>query len=140
MQTNLDLNQGIDECKVAELNWGEPLPENVPHKPDVLLLAGEPLFILSFNLILSFLNYHSFLSTDCVYLEVAFQPLVDTMIEMSTKDTEILVSLPFLNTSQFQLNLLSIFLFFPFRSVLLSKTKKGKFHASSFWILSLDSV
>ena len=45
---------------------GQPLPPTVPHKPHVLLLA------------------------DCVYLEVAFQPLVDTMADLSTPDTEIL--------------------------------------------------
>ena len=38
----------------------------MPKHPDILLLA------------------------DCVYLEVAFQPLVDTMVEMSTPQTEIL--------------------------------------------------
>jgi hypothetical protein len=68
MQKNLELNTGIDPCFVEELNWGEPLPSNVPQKPDVLLLA------------------------DCVYLEIAFQPLVDTMIDLSTTETEILVS------------------------------------------------
>lgn len=52
-------------CKVDELNWGEPLPPSIP-PPDVLLLA------------------------DCVYLESAFQPLIDTMVELSRPDTEIL--------------------------------------------------
>ncbi|PWN28529.1 hypothetical protein BDZ90DRAFT_213789, partial [Jaminaea rosea] len=69
MERNLQLNSPgmLDPCHVAELNWGEfPLPQNVPSKPDVLLLA------------------------DCVYLEVAFQPLVDTMIALSTAQTEIL--------------------------------------------------
>lgn len=74
MAENLALNrQGMDPCYVAELNWGEPIPPTsastppVPPKPDVLLLA------------------------DCVYLETAFQPLVDTMVDLSTKETEILV-------------------------------------------------
>ncbi|KAK0566388.1 Protein-lysine N-methyltransferase efm6 [Tilletia horrida] len=80
MQRNLTLNEEAtpgDEaggapnglptpCVVRELNWGEPLPTDVPSKPEVLLLA------------------------DCVYLEVAFQPLVDTMVELSTPETEIL--------------------------------------------------
>lgn len=32
------------------------------------------------------------LRSDCVYLEAAFLPLVETMVEMSTPNTEILVS------------------------------------------------
>ncbi|CAO1613531.1 unnamed protein product [Parajaminaea phylloscopi] len=66
MDQNLKLNPGMDLCHVAELNWGEPIPEGIPAKPDVLLLA------------------------DCVYLEVAFQPLVDTMRDLSDDHTEIL--------------------------------------------------
>ncbi|PWN35116.1 uncharacterized protein FA14DRAFT_167464 [Meira miltonrushii] len=67
MAQNLDLNPDLRErCIVAELNWGEAVPEDVTTHPDVLLLA------------------------DCVYLEIAFQPLVDTMVEMSTPQTEIL--------------------------------------------------
>ncbi|PWY99776.1 hypothetical protein BCV70DRAFT_200689 [Testicularia cyperi] len=87
MRENLTLNPFPpvpgETCVVEELNWGEPLPPapspsassalnsnsnstQVPPKPDVLLLA------------------------DCVYLESAFQPLVDTMVELSSKDTEIL--------------------------------------------------
>lgn len=66
MTKNLELNPDMDPCHVAELNWGEPLPEHVPHKPDVLLLA------------------------DCVYLEVAFQPLIDTMRDLALPQTEIL--------------------------------------------------
>lgn len=53
--------------RVEELNWGTPLPAfATPLLPHVLLLA------------------------DCVYLESAFQPLVDTMLALSTCDTEIL--------------------------------------------------
>ncbi|CAD6980359.1 unnamed protein product [Tilletia controversa] len=78
MQRNLELNEEVaraedgsgtglpSPCVVKELNWGEPIPEDVPSKPEVLLLA------------------------DCVYLEIAFQPLVDTMVELSTPSTEIL--------------------------------------------------
>ncbi|KAK0523591.1 Protein-lysine N-methyltransferase efm6 [Tilletia horrida] len=84
MQRNLELNEEVSAaeaeveagregrrglptpCEVRELNWGEPLPADVPAKPEVLLLA------------------------DCVYLEIAFQPLVDTMVELSTPETEIL--------------------------------------------------
>ncbi|TKY86458.1 hypothetical protein EX895_004607 [Sporisorium graminicola] len=54
--------------RVSELDWGHPVP--LAHfggaLPHVLLLA------------------------DCVYLESAFQPLIDTMVELSTTETEIL--------------------------------------------------
>ncbi|CAO1616917.1 unnamed protein product [Sympodiomycopsis kandeliae] len=74
MKENMELNNGaqMDPCYIAELNWGEPIPatekdqQRIPAKPDVLLLA------------------------DCVYLESAFQPLVDTMRDLSTTETEIL--------------------------------------------------
>jgi hypothetical protein len=69
MRTNLDMNPGMeDRCIIEELNWGESVPEGIPRQPDVLLLA------------------------DCVYLEVAFQPLVDTMVSMTNGQTEVLVS------------------------------------------------
>ena len=67
MEENVTLNPDmVDACHVAELNWGETLPESVPSKPDVILLA------------------------DCVYREEAFQPLVDTLCMLSTPSTEIL--------------------------------------------------
>lgn len=67
MAQNLDLNPALKRrCIVAELNWGQPIPADVPSHPDVLLLA------------------------DCVYLEIAFQPLVDTMRAMCTPETEVL--------------------------------------------------
>ncbi len=56
---------GRGELHVAELDWGSPIPASIP-APDVLLLA------------------------DCVYLEVAFQPLIDTMEALATSQTEIL--------------------------------------------------
>jgi predicted nicotinamide N-methyase len=69
MKRNLALNPSLMErCLVGELNWGERVPEGIPKQPDILLLA------------------------DCVYLEVAFQPLVDTLKEMAMETTEILVS------------------------------------------------
>lgn len=66
MKSNLALNPDMDPCHIAEVNWGEPIPSHVPSKPDVLLLA------------------------DCVYLEAAFQPLVDTMLDLCAPETEIL--------------------------------------------------
>ncbi|WFC98392.1 Protein-lysine N-methyltransferase efm6 [Malassezia yamatoensis] len=70
MEENAELNKRsmLDPCYIAELNWGKPIPNEVPQKPDVLLLA------------------------DCVYREEAFQPLVDTMYELASKKTEILFS------------------------------------------------
>ncbi|WFD42473.1 Protein-lysine N-methyltransferase efm6 [Malassezia psittaci] len=77
MEENAKLNKHsmLDPCYIAELNWyvlclfrGDPIPNEVPHKPDVLLLA------------------------DCVYREEAFQPLVDTMYDLASKETEILFS------------------------------------------------
>lgn len=70
MRENLHLNfpSSTDKdafVKVQELNWGTPLPPICAH-PDVLLLA------------------------DCVYLESAFAPLIQTMADLSTPDTEIL--------------------------------------------------
>ncbi|WFC93796.1 Protein-lysine N-methyltransferase efm6 [Malassezia brasiliensis] len=58
---------GLVGFLVAEVG-GEPIPSDIPPKPDVLLLA------------------------DCVYREEAFQPLVDTMVALSTPHTEILFS------------------------------------------------
>ena len=53
--------------RVAELDWAvEPDEMFTKPMPDVLLLA------------------------DCVYLEAAFQPLIDTMAALSTPETEIL--------------------------------------------------
>lgn len=67
MHTNAALNRDMqDPCHVAELNWGEALPADVPHRPDVVLMA------------------------DCVYREEAFQPLVDTLCLLATPATEIL--------------------------------------------------
>lgn len=56
----MKLNEGDrDPVHVSELVWGQPLPLEIPHKPDVILLA------------------------DCVYLESAFQPLVDTLYDLT---------------------------------------------------------
>lgn len=73
MRENLHLNfptsstssSGDAFVKVAELDWGTPISPEFG-QPDVLLLA------------------------DCVYLEIAFQPLVETMAALSTSETEIL--------------------------------------------------
>ncbi|KAI9063383.1 hypothetical protein FKP32DRAFT_1592443 [Trametes sanguinea] len=57
MKQNVSLN-GLDSCvSVAELNWGEPIPESLP-KPDLILAA------------------------DCVYFEPAFPLLVKTLADL----------------------------------------------------------
>ncbi|KAN0064590.1 Protein-lysine N-methyltransferase efm6 [Thecaphora frezii] len=68
MQENLALNVSDmpGQCFVDELDWGLPIRDTIPSHPDVLLLA------------------------DCVYRETAFQPLVDALLMLSTKQTEIL--------------------------------------------------
>ncbi|KAJ3225349.1 hypothetical protein HDU78_010684 [Chytriomyces hyalinus] len=72
MQTNVDLNlsESERECaKVIELKWGEPSPAEV---------LSEPVHII--------------LASDCVYLEAAFEPLLETLVELSTEGvTEILI-------------------------------------------------
>ncbi|KAG0267745.1 hypothetical protein DFQ27_008390 [Actinomortierella ambigua] len=67
MEANLQLNGLQQSTKALELNWGEPKPEDAPI-PDVILLA------------------------DCVYHEVAFQPLVQTLKDYSTRETCILLA------------------------------------------------
>jgi protein N-lysine methyltransferase METTL21A len=86
MRRNIILNHVSPSVSVAELNWschvsspsfsvlclpaslvrGQPLPETSMPLPDLILAA------------------------DCVYLEDAFAPLVQTLSDLSTEHTEIL--------------------------------------------------
>ncbi|KAI9269267.1 putative methyltransferase-domain-containing protein [Phascolomyces articulosus] len=69
MQQNIQLNRVQDKVEAKILDWGEF--EDVPEtcrSPDVIL------------------------ASDCVYLEVAFKPLVDTLISLATKETDIYMS------------------------------------------------
>ncbi|KAI9495872.1 putative methyltransferase-domain-containing protein [Zychaea mexicana] len=69
MQQNIGLNNVQDKVEASVLDWGEL--EKVPEAcraPDVIL------------------------ASDCVYLEVAFKPLVDTLLALADKDTEIYMS------------------------------------------------
>jgi predicted nicotinamide N-methyase len=61
LRTNTALNPHL-RCTVSQLDWGYPSSL----RPDILLLA------------------------DCVYLEPAFQPLVDTLAALATPQTTIL--------------------------------------------------
>ncbi|OAD79887.1 hypothetical protein PHYBLDRAFT_105709 [Phycomyces blakesleeanus NRRL 1555(-)] len=68
MKQNILLN-GLERKVDAQiLDWGTPLPESIMPLSDVIL------------------------ASDCVYLEIAFQPLVDTLVLLSTKETVIYLS------------------------------------------------
>lgn len=66
MTKNVRLNSLEGNIEVAELNWGEPIPTNLPSKPDIILAA------------------------DCVYFEPAFPLLVQTLADLSDTSTHIL--------------------------------------------------
>ncbi|KXN87965.1 hypothetical protein AN958_07975 [Leucoagaricus sp. SymC.cos] len=66
MTKNVELNALAGRVKVAKLNWGEPIPSNIPSKPDVILAA------------------------DCVYFEPAFPLLVQTLADLADTNTCIL--------------------------------------------------
>ncbi|KAI6004163.1 putative methyltransferase-domain-containing protein [Pisolithus albus] len=65
MQDNVIVNNLQSFVNVAELNWGETVPSDIP-RPDIILAA------------------------DCVYYEPAFPLLVNTLSELSEERTEIL--------------------------------------------------
>ncbi|KAJ6516203.1 putative methyltransferase-domain-containing protein [Mycena sanguinolenta] len=65
MRENVEINQLSSFCVVEELNWGEPIPAQIP-KPDVVLAA------------------------DCVYFEPAFPLLVQTLCDLVDEGTEVL--------------------------------------------------
>ncbi|KDR83445.1 hypothetical protein GALMADRAFT_235593 [Galerina marginata CBS 339.88] len=65
MKRNVALNNLQGRVAVTELNWGSPIPADIPH-PDVILAA------------------------DCVYFEPAFPLLVQTLSDLSDPTTVIL--------------------------------------------------
>ncbi|KAJ7873281.1 putative methyltransferase-domain-containing protein [Mycena olivaceomarginata] len=65
MRENVQVNKLSHLCVVEELNWGEPIPADIP-RPDVILAA------------------------DCVYFEPAFPLLVQTLCDLVGEDTEVL--------------------------------------------------
>jgi hypothetical protein len=66
MRRNVILNQLTSNVVVSELNWGEPLPDDIP-RPDLILAA------------------------DCVYYDPAFSLLVQTLSDLSVDEkTEVL--------------------------------------------------
>ncbi|KIM45901.1 hypothetical protein M413DRAFT_64281 [Hebeloma cylindrosporum] len=65
MNCNIRLNRLESSVVAAELNWGSPIPANIP-RPDIILAA------------------------DCVYFEPAFPLLVQTLSDLSDSTTDIL--------------------------------------------------
>jgi predicted nicotinamide N-methyase len=63
METNIKLNNLSPLVKAMVLNWGEPLPDNIPSHPAVILAA------------------------DCVYFEPAFPLLITTLQELIGPDS-----------------------------------------------------
>ncbi|KAJ7507453.1 putative methyltransferase-domain-containing protein [Mycena galericulata] len=65
MRDNVVINKLSSCCIVTELNWGEPIPADIP-RPDIILAA------------------------DCVYFEPAFPLLVQTLGDLVDGNTEVL--------------------------------------------------
>lgn len=63
MQHNIQLNNLGPSATAAILNWGEPIPSQVPSKPDVIIAA------------------------DCVYFEPAFPLLIATLQDLLGPDS-----------------------------------------------------
>ncbi|KAJ5570761.1 hypothetical protein N7535_004421 [Penicillium sp. DV-2018c] len=63
MKTNIQLNNLESNVTAAILNWGEPIPDQIPAKPDVILAA------------------------DCVYFEPAFPLLITTLKDLLGPDS-----------------------------------------------------
>ncbi|KAJ5810910.1 hypothetical protein N7447_010426 [Penicillium robsamsonii] len=58
MKSNIQLNNLGPKATAAILNWGEPIPNHIPSKPDVIIAA------------------------DCVYFEPAFPLLITTLQDL----------------------------------------------------------
>ena len=58
MKSNIQLNNLGPNATAAILNWGEPIPKQIPSKPDVIIAA------------------------DCVYFEPAFPLLITTLQDL----------------------------------------------------------
>ncbi|CAM0143178.1 Protein-lysine N-methyltransferase efm6 [Umbelopsis sp. WA50703] len=65
MENNIITNGLNDIVSAKILDWGTSLPVWMNEKPDVII------------------------ASDCVYLEIAFQPLIDTLVMLSNEKTEI---------------------------------------------------
>jgi predicted nicotinamide N-methyase len=63
MEDNIKLNQLQSTVAASILNWGEPIPDHLPSKPDVILAA------------------------DCVYFEPAFPLLITTLQDLLGPDS-----------------------------------------------------
>lgn len=63
METNIELNGLASSVKASVLNWGEPLPSDIPTHPSIILAA------------------------DCVYFEPAFPLLIETLKHLMGPDS-----------------------------------------------------
>ncbi|KAJ5683198.1 hypothetical protein N7462_006363 [Penicillium macrosclerotiorum] len=63
MEANIQLNQLRSKVTASVLNWGEPVPAQIPPKPDIILAA------------------------DCVYFEPAFPLLIATLHDLLGPDS-----------------------------------------------------
>ncbi|KAI9280185.1 putative methyltransferase-domain-containing protein [Umbelopsis sp. AD052] len=65
MEANIDINNLGRTVRANVLDWGVELPQWLTKIPDIII------------------------ASDCVYLEVAFQPLIDSLLLLSNENTEI---------------------------------------------------
>jgi len=65
MRDNIHINALGAIMKAEVLDWGLTLPTWITSKPDIII------------------------ASDCVYLELAFKPLIDTLVMLSKENTEI---------------------------------------------------
>lgn len=63
MKTNIDINRLSSIATATILDWGEPLPQNIPAHPAIILAA------------------------DCVYFEPAFPLLISTLQQLIGPDS-----------------------------------------------------
>ncbi|KAJ3042874.1 hypothetical protein HDV00_006435 [Rhizophlyctis rosea] len=70
MRKNVEMNLTYEERRlvfIEELTWGEPLKPTITPPYDIILAA------------------------DCVYLEAAFDPLIQALLQLSSPSTEIII-------------------------------------------------
>lgn len=82
LQDNIDLNQASDKIKAQELSWSVFQPSNFSEQSRPKCYRGEP----------TDLKPDIILAADCVYLEWTFPLLVDTLKNLCTPSTTVLMS------------------------------------------------
>lgn len=81
---NVTLNGLENKVKVEEIYWGRPLPDTVPHQPDLLLLA-DCIYVCR-EAVTQFVAHTHY------QLEVTFPWLLSTMLLLTNDKTEILLA------------------------------------------------